>query len=231
MDALLSPGKGIEQEEDAQEDERPSVASASGKEKTVQRAPKEPLVSVAGRDDKGSRKKNRTPLAPARERDEDIPPPQPEVSSLSRSRMPKTTPAQRRAIARELFAASDLLGVQEVVDAINTRGDYAQNVLLLLITRSMPGPLDALLQHPVIAKIACIACIADRDGRTALHHAAHRGRRDVVQLLLRKLPASEIARTYGANKTAADLARESGHGELADLLASVARVRQAMGTQ
>jgi hypothetical protein len=70
-----------------------------------------------------------------------------------------------------------LLQVQQVIDAINTHGDYAQNVLTLLITRNMAGPLEALLQHPIIARIACIA---DSGGKTALHHAAHRGRHDIV---------------------------------------------------
>lgn len=129
---------------------------------------------------------------------------------------------------RQSAMVGALLQVQQVIDAINTRGDYAQKVLLLLITRSMPGPLEALLQHPIIAKIACIA---DSTGKTALHHAAHRGRHDVVQLLLQKLPASEIIRSDAANKTAADLARESGHGGLADFLTSVAGIRRAMGTQ
>ena len=92
----------------------------------------------------------------------------------------------------------------------------------------MAGPLDVLLQHPITAKSACIA---DSEGRTALHHAAHLGSRDVIQLLLRKLPAEEIDRTDRANKTAADLARESGHSELADFLTSVARVRRVVGLQ
>ena len=121
-----------------------------------------------------------------------------------------------------------LLQVQQVIDAINTQSNYAQHILLLLIVHSMAGSLKALLQHPIIAKIACIA---DSGGKTALHHAAHRGQHDVVQLLLGKLPANEINRTDGANKTAAELARESGHGELADFLTSVARFRCVMELQ
>lgn len=133
------------------------------------------------------------------------------------------------AIRKEQAAmVGALLQVRQVIDAIHTQGDYARHLLLLLITRNMAGPLAVLLQYPIIAKIACIA---DSDGKTALHHAAHRGRHDVIQLLLGKLPAKEINRIDRANKTAADLARESGHGELAEFLTSVARVRRVMGIQ
>ncbi|HEX8887187.1 MAG TPA: ankyrin repeat domain-containing protein [Noviherbaspirillum sp.] len=121
-----------------------------------------------------------------------------------------------------------LLQVQQVSDAINTRGEYAQHLLLVLISHKMTGPLETLLQHPTIVRIACIA---DLLGKTALHHAAQRGERDIVQLLLERLPASEINRTDKANKTAADLARRAGHDDLADFLASVARVRRFVGIQ
>ena len=121
-----------------------------------------------------------------------------------------------------------LLQVQQVIDAIDTRGDYAQKVLLLLIRYGMPEALEGLLQRPIIGKIILFA---DKDGMTPLHHAAQAGQDQAVKLLLQKLPATEITRPNRDGKTAIDLAREAGQNDIADFLTSVARVRRTMGMQ
>lgn len=123
---------------------------------------------------------------------------------------------------------SALLNLEEVVNAICTSGDYVQRVLVRLIIDGTPSALQALLQYPIVAKIACIA---DSGDMTALHHAACQGRREIVEVLLQTLPASEITRRNNAGKNAIELARESGHGELADFLTSLSSVKQALGTQ
>ena len=125
---------------------------------------------------------------------------------------------------------NNLLQVQQVSDAIDTRGDYAQKVLLLLIRNGMPEALEALLQRPMIAKILSLP---DKDGMTALHHAAQRGQRQAARLLLQKLPASAsaIASPNREGKTAIDLAKEAKYDELADFLKSFARIRRVMGMQ
>lgn len=123
---------------------------------------------------------------------------------------------------------SKLLNLQEVVQAINASGDYAQRVLVRLVAEGAPGALKTLLEQPIVARIACIA---DSNGRTALHHAAHGGRFEIVQVLLWTLPASEITLRDKAGKNAIDLARESGHGELADFLTAFARLGQDLEVQ
>ena len=127
---------------------------------------------------------------------------------------------------REMAAV--LLQVQEVLDAVDTRGDYAQKVLLLLIRHGMPEALKGLLQRPIIGKIILFA---DKGGMTPLHHAAQAGQDQAVKLLMQKLPATEITRPNRDGKTAIDLAREAGQDDIADFLASVARVRRTMGIQ
>lgn len=123
---------------------------------------------------------------------------------------------------------STLLQMPEVIRAVTARGEYAQKLLLLLIAHGMPEALDALLQLPIVAKIALIA---DKEGMTALHHAAQQGERRAVAMLIRKLPMTEVARANRLGRTAIDLAKQAGQDEVADFLASVARVRQAMGVQ
>ena len=129
---------------------------------------------------------------------------------------------------RESAMVSKLLSLQEVVHAINASGDYAQRVLVRLVVEGAPSALETLLRQPIAARVACIA---DSNGRTALHHAAHGGRHEIVQVLLRTLPASEITLRNKEGKNAIDLARESGHGELADFLTSFAKVRRVLGMQ
>lgn len=127
---------------------------------------------------------------------------------------------------REMVAA--LLRVQEVLDAVDTRGDYAQKVLLQCIQHRMPDFVQALLQRPLVGKVARIA---DSAGMTALHHAAQQGQTQTVETLLRMLPASEIARPNRAGKSAALLAEEAGHEELARILAAADVVTKAPVTQ
>jgi ankyrin repeat protein len=127
---------------------------------------------------------------------------------------------------RKMVAA--LLQVQEVLDAVDTRGDYAQKVLLQCIQHRMPELALALLQRPLVAKVARIA---DSTGMTALHHAAQQGQTQTVETLLRMLPASEIARPNRAGKSAALLAEEAGHGEIARILVAADVVTKAPVTQ
>jgi hypothetical protein len=127
---------------------------------------------------------------------------------------------------REMVAA--LLQVQEVLDAVDTRGDYAQKVLLQCIQHRMPDFVQALLQRPLVGKVARIA---DSAGMTALHHAAQRGQAQTVETLLRMLPASEIAHPNRAGKSAALLAKEAGHEDLAIILAAADGVTKAPVTQ
>jgi ankyrin repeat protein len=117
-----------------------------------------------------------------------------------------------------------LLEVQEALDAIDTRGDYAQKVLLLCIRCGMPEALETLLQRPFVRQVARIA---DSNGMNALHHAAQQGHRGVVGLLLRALPAGDIMRANRAGKHAVDLAKEGGHGEVFMLIAAAALVSGA----
>lgn len=121
-----------------------------------------------------------------------------------------------------------LLGVQEVLDVVDQRGDYTQNLLLQCIRQRMPNPVRALLQRPFAARIARIA---DSAGMTALHYAAQLGQAEVVEILLRVLPASEIARPNREGKSAASLAKEAGHEKTADILAAAAAEAAAPAEQ
>ena len=124
--------------------------------------------------------------------------------------------------------AGTLLQVQELLDAVDKRGDYAQDLLLQCIRHRMPDLVHALLQRSLVAKVARIA---DRTGMTALHHAAQLGQTQIVEALLRILPASEIARSNRAGKSAFLLAKEAGHQKTASILAAAAADVKATLTQ
>lgn len=113
--------------------------------------------------------------------------------------------------------ASSLLQVQEVLDAVDKRGDYAQGLLLRCMDHRMPDLVLALLQRPLVAKVVRIP---DSSGMTALHHAAKLGQTRIVETLLRMLPASEIARSNREDKSAFLIAKEAGHQETARVLAA-----------
>jgi ankyrin repeat protein len=127
-----------------------------------------------------------------------------------------------------LAMARSLLQVQEVLDAIDKRGDYAQAVLLRCINHRMPDLVLALLQRPLVAKIVRIP---DSTGMTALHHAAQLGQTQVVEALLVMLPASEITRSNRGGKSAFLLAKEAGHEKTASILAAAAADAKAPLTQ